>query len=324
MEEPLLSSSREKHSLFPIENEDVWKLYKRALSAFWVAGEVDLSKDGEDWEKLKEEEKHFVKMVLAFFSTADGIVNENLAERFGREVTMREAKCFYDLQKTMENIHNEMYSLLIDTYISDPQEKEKLFYSVENFPFVKAKAEWAERWIRSESASFSERLVAFSVVEGVFFSGSFCAIFWMKQRGLLPGLCSSNALIARDEGMHQDFACHLYRNHILTKLAEKRVKEIVGDAVLHEKEFICGALPVDLVGMSASSMEKYIEFVADRLLQQLGHSKMYGSTCPFEFMLLQGMEAKTNFFEHRETAYKRSGADNTKGETFSFSTDTDF
>ena len=262
-------------------------------------------------------------MVLAFFANADGIVNDNLAERFGREVQIREARCFYDLQKTMENIHNEMYSLLIDTYMDDAVERDRHLHAIEHFECVRNKATWAQRWIESETASFAERLVAFAVVEGIFFSGSFCAIFWLKTRGLMPGLCVSNTLIARDEGMHQEFATALYKRHIVHKLTDEVVHAIVRDAVVHETEFICQAIPVSLIGMNAESMATYIEFVADRLLDELGHPKLYHSLCPFDFMQLQGMEVKTNFFESREASYQKMGARVSAGD-HRFATDAPF
>ena len=307
-DEPLLMPEERRTNLFPIRYPDVWTHYKRALAALWVAGEVDLSHDRADWARLTGDERHFVSMVLAFFANADGIVNDNLAERFGREVQVREVRCFYDLQKTMENIHNEMYSLLIETYIDTPAERDRLLHATDHYECVRQKARWAKRWIESEDASFAERLVAFAVVEGVFFSGSFCAIFWLKTRGLMPGLCVSNSLIARDEGMHQDFAAMLYRDHVHERLSDERVHALVDDAVQHERAFVCDAIPVSLIGMNATSMGTYIEFVADRLLEQLGHPKRYNAENPFEFMNLQGMETRTNFFESRESTYQKQGA----------------
>lgn len=305
--EYLLMSEEKRTNLFPIRYPDVWDKYKDALACIWVAGEIDLSRDKADWNALTDGERHFVSMILAFFSSADGIVCDNLIERFCQEVQVREVRFFYDLQRTMENIHNEMYGLLIKTYIEDSVEQDRLFHAVEHFGCVKKKADWATRWIAS-TAPFAERLVAFAVVEGVFFSGSFCAIFWLKSRGLLKGLCESNTLIARDEGMHQTFAAMLYKDHIQNHLTDERVHSIVCDAVEHEKEFICDAIPVSLIGMNKESMATYIEYVADRLLLQLGHSKCYHSNCPFPFMNQQGMETKTNFFESRETTYQKKGA----------------
>lgn len=321
--ETILNPEESRTNLFPIRFPTVWERYKKAVSAFWVVGEVDLSKDVEHWERLTKDEKHFISMVLAFFANSDGIVNDNLAERFGREVTIREAKCFYDMQKLIENVHNEMYSLLIQTYIQDEEHRNKLFNATQNYECVAAKAQWAQRWIHDENASFAERLVAFAVVEGIFFSGSFCAIFWLKQRQIMPGLCASNTLIARDEGMHQEFATHMYSKLLQTKLTEECVHEIVKDAVKHEKTFICEALPVSLIGMNAHDMSQYIEFVADRLLLSLGHSQVYFSKCPFEFMTLQGIEGKTNFFEHRVTEYQKHGA-RRLSESHVFSTTADF
>lgn len=306
--EPLLCADEARTNVFPIRYPRVWERYKQALAAFWVAGEVDLSKDAADWATLAPPERHFVSMVLAFFANADGIVNDNLAERFGREVQVREAKCFYDLQKTMENVHNEMYSLLIDTLVADAAERDKLLHAVDHYECVRAKAAWARQWIDSPDATFATRLVAFAVVEGVFFSGSFCAIFWLKQRGLMPGLCQSNTLIARDEGMHQDFAALLYAEHVAERLSDATAHALVADAVAHEKAFICGALPASLIGMNGDDMATYIDFVADRLLVQLGHPPLTAAANPFEFMALQGLETKTNFFEGRESAYQKAGA----------------
>ena len=324
MSELLLSPEEKRFNLFPIRYARTWELYKKAFAAFWTVGEVDLSKDPADWERLTADERHFVSMVLAFFANSDGIVNDNLAERFGREVCLREAKCFYDFQKTMENVHNEMYSQLIQTYIADEAERDRLFHALDHFPCIQKKARWAIRWIDNDEASFAERLVAFAVVEGIFFSGSFCAIFWLKERRLMPGLCNSNTLIARDEGMHQDFAAHLYKDLLTNKLTDATVHEIVRDAVVHEKEFICDALPVSLIGMNAADMSTYIEFVADRLLVQLGHPKLFHATCPFEFMLTQGLETKANFFENRETSYQKAGARVRPGEDHTFGLDADF
>ena len=322
--ELLLRPEEKRFNLFPIRYPEVWERYKTAFSAFWTVGEVDLSRDLADWARLTADERHFVSMVLAFFASSDGIVNDNLAERFGREVCLREAKCFYDFQKTMENVHNEMYSLLIQTYIADEAERDRLFHAIDHVPCVARKAEWALRWIESTDATFAERLVAFAVVEGVFFSGSFCAIFWLKERGILPGLCASNTLIARDEGMHQEFAAHLYRDMLAHKLTDERVHTIVGDAVAHETEFICEALPVSLIGMNAADMSTYIRFVADRLLVQLGHPKLFHAACPFEFMLTQGLSSKANFFESRETSYQKAGARARPGEDHTFGLDAEF
>ena len=323
--EPLLAPEEKRYHILPIRYPRTWDLYKKAFAAFWTVGEVDLSKDVADWnERLTESERHFVSMVLAFFANSDGIVNDNLAERFGREVCLREAKCFYDFQKTMENVHNEMYSQLIATYIADDTARDRLFHALEHFPCVQKKAQWALRWIEDAEASFAERLVAFAVVEGIFFSGSFCAIFWLRERRLMPGLCASNTLIARDEGMHQEFAAHLYRDLLVRKLSDATVHEIVRDAVAHETEFVCEALPVSLVGMNADDMSTYIRFVADRLLVQLGHPKLFHAPCPFEFMLTQGLETKANFFENRETSYRKAGARARPGEDHTFGLDAAF
>lgn len=323
MTEPLLCPDERRLHLFPIKRPQVWAWYKTALAAFWVAGEVDLSGDKQHWKELGAGEKHFLSHILAFFASADGIVNENLAERFGREVQWYEARCFYDLQKAIENVHAEMYSLLIDTYIDDESERNHFFNALEEIPCIKQKAAWAQKWIDSED-DFATRLVAFALVEGVFFSASFCAIFWFKQRGLMPGLCVSNTLIARDEGMHQEFATHLYREHIVHKLPEVLVHEMVRDAVEHEAAFCTEAVPVGLIGMNAPEMVQYIQFVADRLLVQLGVSKLYHASNPFPWMELLSLENKTNFFEHRVSEYTKAGAKNDTEEHHEFSTDVDF
>lgn len=320
-DEKLLSRDERRTTLFPIRCADVWDHYQRAKACFWVPGEVDLSADVNDWKKLTDNERFFLSRVLAFFASADGIVNDNLCDRFGREVQLREAKFFYDFQKTIENVHSEMYSLLIDTLVEDPVQKDTLFHAVEHIPCVQKKAEWAEKWIHSDTASFAERLIAFAVVEGVFFSGSFCAIFWVKKRGLLPGLCHSNALIARDEGMHQQFATFLYREYLTHKLDESRIQEIVRDAVDHEVAFCTDALPVKLIGMNCQDMTQYIRFVADRLLTELNVSKLYHVTNPFDWMDLLCLENKTNFFEHRVAEYQKVGAIASRE---AFSTDADF
>ena len=303
--EPLLAPNRDRFVLFPIQHPDVWDMYKRAEASFWTAQEIDLAHDVVDWEKLTADEKHFVSHVLAFFAASDGIVNENLCARFATEVQLPEARCFYGFQIAMENIHSETYSLLIDTYVRDPDERARLFRAIETVPCVKKKAEWALRWI-AESARFAERLVAFAVVEGIFFSGSFCAIFWLKKRGLMPGLTFSNELIARDEGLHCEFACLLYAK-LQEKLPDEVVHAIVRDAVAHEKEFLLEALPVDLIGMNAGTMAEYIEFVADRLLAALGAPKLYGTANPFDWMELISLQGKTNFFEKRVGEYQKAG-----------------
>jgi len=303
--EPILTENKQRFVLFPIKHPQVWEMYKKAEASFWTAEEIDLAHDKVDWEKLSADEKHFVSHVLAFFAASDGIVNENLVERFASEVQLPEARCFYGFQIAMENIHSETYSLLIDTYIKDNVEKTRLFNAIETVPCVKKKADWALRWI-SNSGRFAERLIAFAVVEGIFFSGSFCAIYWLKKRGLMPGLTFSNELISRDEGMHCDFACLLY-SMLETKLPQETVHELVRDAVEHEKEFVCDALPVALIGMNATTMSQYIEFVADRLLVSLGVDKLYNVINPFDWMELISFQGKTNFFEKRVGEYQKSG-----------------
>src|SRR3954471_9935166 len=309
MSEPLLEENKERFVLFPIKYPKVWEMYKRHEASFWTAEEVDLHADLKDWVSLSDDEKHFVKHVLAFFAASDGIVNENLAVNFMREVQIPEARCFYGFQIMMENIHSEMYSLLIDTYIKDATERRYLFNAMETVPCVKKKAEWALRWINN--GSFAERLVAFAAVEGIFFSGSFCSIFWLKKRGLMPGLSTSNEFISRDEGMHCDFACLLY-GMLENKLPKEQVQAIIRDAVAYEHEFVTDALPVSLIGMNAKMMCQYIEFVADRLLISLGCDKIYNSTNPFDFMEMISLQGKTNFFEKRVSEYKKSGVNTTK------------
>ena len=303
--EPILQENPNRFVLFPIQHNDIWAWYKKSEASFWTAEEIDLSQDLTDWEKLNDDERHFIKHVLAFFAASDGIVNENLAENFVSEVQYTEAKFFYGFQIMMENIHSETYSLLIDTYIKDPQEKNYLFNAIENLECVKEKADWALRWI--ENGSFAERLIAFAAVEGIFFSGSFCSIFWLKKRGLMPGLSFSNELISRDEGMHCDFACLLYNDHVVNKLSKETVQEIIMDAVKIEKEFVSDALPVKLIGMNSDMMCKYIEFVADRLLVSLGNDKIYHAENPFPWMDLISLQGKTNFFEKRVGDYQKSG-----------------
>lgn len=302
--EPLLTEENKRFVIFPIKYNDIWKMYKTQEMAFWTAEEIDLSQDLTDWEeKLNDDEKHYIKNVLAFFAASDGIVNENLAENFLSEVQFPEAKFFYGNQIMIENIHSETYSLLIDTYIKDAKEKDRLFNALETVPSVKKKGEWALKWI--ESKSFVERLIAFAAVEGIFFSGSFCSIFWLKKRGLMPGLAFSNELISRDEGLHCSFACLLYKNYIVNKLSEERVKEIICEAVEIEKEFVSDSLPVSLIGMNANLMSKYIEYVADYWLMELGYTKVYGTECPFDFMEMMSLKNKTNFFEKRVSDYQK-------------------
>ena len=303
--EKILQENKNRFVLFPIEHHDIWDYYKKAQQVFWTAEEIDLAQDLTDWVKLNEGEQHFVKHILAFFAASDGIVNENLAENFVAEVQYTEAKFFYGFQIMMENIHSETYSLLIDTYIKDKEEQNHLFNAIDTVPAVQKKAEWALKWIGSES--FVERLIAFAAVEGIFFSGSFCSIFWLKKRGLMPGLSFSNELISRDEGLHTDFAVHLYKNHIENKLSRERILEIIDSALIIEKEFITEALPVSLIGMNSELMKQYLEYVSDRLLMDLGIGKVYNTENPFDFMANIALQNKTNFFEKRVADYVKSG-----------------
>ncbi len=320
--EPLLEENKERFVLFPIKHDDIWSMYKKAEASFWTAEEIDLSPDLSDWEsKLNNDEKHFIKHVLAFFAASDGIVNENLAVNFINQVQYPEARCFYGFQIMIENIHSETYSLLIDTYIKDQTEKNNLFNAMETLSCVTKKAEWALKWIGS--GSFAERLIAFAAVEGIFFSGSFCSIFWLKKRGLMPGLSFSNELISRDEGLHCDFACLLYSQHITNKLPKETIQRIIMDAVSIEKEFVTDALPVKLIGMNADLMCQYIEFVADRLLTELGNEKVYNATNPFDFMELISLQGKTNFFEKRVAEYQKAGVMGNKSDNV-FKLDEDF
>ena len=300
--EPLLEENPNRFVLFPIENHDVWGMYKKMFDCMWRAEEIDFSKDMSHWEKLSEKEQHFIKMILAFFAASDGIVLENLGMRFLSEVQLPEARAAYGFQLMMENVHSETYSLLIDTYIKDDAEKKKLFEAIDNFPCIKKKADWAIKWIQDKRSSFAARLVAFACVEGIFFSGAFCSIYWLKKRGLMPGLTFSNELISRDEGMHTDLAVMLF-NKLNKKLNKGKIKEIVKEAVAIEKEFICEALPCKLIGMNSKLMSQYIEFVADRLLVQLGCTKEFKSENPFDFMEMISLEGKTNFFEKRVSDY---------------------
>jgi len=304
--EPILVKDNSRFVLFPIQHDDIWKFYKKAEASFWTAEEIDLAQDLVDWnEKLNDDERFFIKHVLAFFAASDGIVNENLAEYFLSEVQYTEAKFFYGFQITIENIHSETYSLLIDTYIKDNKDRDYLFNAIDTIPCVKRKADWALRWI--DEGSFPERLIAFAAVEGIFFSGSFCSIFWLKKRGLMPGLSFSNELISRDEGLHCDFACLLYTRHVVNKLPKETVTKIVKDAVEIEKDFVTDAIPVKLIGMNADLMKQYIEFVADRLLVELGCNKIYNSSNPFDFMDMINIQGKTNFFEKRVAEYQKAG-----------------
>jgi hypothetical protein len=321
--EPLLQDNKDRFVIFPIQHNDIWQFYKNAEASFWTAEEVDLSPDLHDWQnKLNDNERFFISRVLAFFAASDGIVNENLAINFLQEVQYPEARCFYGFQIMIENIHSEMYSLLIDTYVKDPAEKDYLLRAIETIPCVTKKAKWALRWITK--GSFAERLIAFATVEGIFFSGSFCSIFWLKKRGLMPGLTFSNELISRDEGLHCDFACLLYVNHLQNKLSEETIREIIVDAVAIEKEFVTDALPVKLIGMNAELMCQYIEFVADRLLVALGCNKVWNATNPFDFMELISLQGKTNFFERRVGEYQKTGVAQTNSEQNTFSLDEDF
>ncbi len=304
--EPILEQGdNSRFVLFPIQHDDIWEYYKKAEASFWTAEEIDLGQDFNDWKNLSDNERHFISHVLAFFAASDGIVNENLAEHFVSEVQYTEAKFFYGFQIAMENIHSETYSLLIDTYIKSPEERDHLFNAIEHLDCVKKKAEWALRWI--DQGDFQERLIAFAAVEGIFFSGSFCSIFWLKKRGLMPGLTFSNELISRDEGLHCDFACHLYTKHVVNRLPEETIIGIIKDAVKIEKEFVTDALPVRLIGMNAELMCQYIEFVADRLLQELDCPKVWNSTNPFDFMDMISLQGKTNFFEKRVGDYQKAG-----------------
>jgi ribonucleoside-diphosphate reductase beta chain len=299
----------------------VWEKYKQHEASFWTAEEIDLSSDLKDWGNLNDGERHFITHVLAFFAASDGIVNENLAVNFMSEVQIPEARCFYGFQIMMENIHSETYALLIDTYVKDPSEKDRLFHAIETVPAVKKKAEWALRWI--DNGNFAERLVAFAAVEGIFFSGSFCSIFWLKKRGLMPGLTFSNELISRDEGLHCEFACLLYKM-LENRLSEEAVHNIILDAVKIEKEFITEALPVGLIGMNSTLMSEYIEFVADRWLSELGYTKVYNTANPFDFMEMISLQGKTNFFEKRVGDYQKSGVMSSGKDSQTFSLDEDF
>src|SRR6201986_5249699 len=320
--EVLLRENKDRFVILPINYPKIWEMYKKHEASFWTAEEIDLGDDLKHWESMNAGEKHFITHVLAFFAASDGIVNENLAINFMSEVQLPEARCFYGFQIMMENIHSETYALLIDTYIKDPVEKDRWFHAIETVPCVGKKAEWALRWINN--GSFAERLIAFAAVEGIFFSGSFCSIFWLKKRGLMPGLTFSNELISRDEGMHCEFACLLYRM-LENKLSKEAATAIITDAVEIEKEFITDALPVNLIGMNAKMMSQYIEFVADRWLGELGYDKVYGASNPFDFMEMISLQGKTNFFEKRVGAYQKSGVlNNGGGDSKTFALDEDF
>ena len=323
VKEVLLSEEEKRYVIFPIKQDSIWNMYKKAVSSFWTVEEIDLSKDMDDYNKLKDEEQHFIKNVLAFFAASDGIVNENLVERFSSEVQVLEAKCFYGFQVAMENIHSETYSLLIDTYIKDKMEKERLLNAVETIPSVKKKADWAMKWISDKDSSFGTRVIAFAAVEGIFFSGSFCSIFWLKKRGLMPGLSFSNELISRDEGLHTEFAVLMY-TMLKDKPHEETVKNIIKEAVEIEKEFITESLPCSLIGMNQDLMKQYIEYVADRLLQMLQIEPVYKTSNPFEWMELISIQGKTNFFEKRVGEYANKANPNKELETQEFSMDADF
>ena len=298
--------TKSRFVLFPIQHEDLWSLYKKAEASFWTAEEIVLDDDLDDWKRMSKQEQHFIKHVIAFFAASDGIVNENLVKNFSEEVQIAEVRSFYGFQIAIENIHSEMYSLLIDTYVPDKSEKQQLFEAIETIPCIKKKADWALRWTNRDTASFAERLIAFVAVEGIFFSGSFCAIFWLKNQGKMPGLCSSNELISRDEGMHCVFACTLY-NKLQHRLPEERVHEIIAEAVTNEIEFVTVALNVAVIGMNAKLMSEYIRFCADRLLVDLHYQKLYNAVNPFSFMTLISLQGKTNFFEKRVTEYAKAG-----------------
>ncbi len=308
-EEPLLAPNKDRFVLFPIKHDRIWEMYKQQEASFWTAEEIDLDQDKKDWNNLSDDEQHFIKHVLAFFAASDGIVLENLAVNFIREVQIPEARCFYGFQAMMENIHAETYSLLIDTYIADPKERDYLFHAIDNIPAVKKKADWALRWLSKKKATFPERLVAFAAVEGIFFSGSFCAIFWLKKRGLMPGLTFSNELISRDEGLHCEFAAELH-GMLRNPAPQDAITKMIAEAVEIEKEFITGALPVKLVGMNNDMMAQYIEYVADRLLVMLGCPKIYDAKNPFPWMEMISLQGKTNFFEKRVGEYQKAGVMN--------------
>lgn len=319
-QELLLRANPNRFVLFPIKHQDIWQFYKKAEASFWTAEEVDLSKDLNHWDKLTNDERFFISRVLAFFAASDGIVNENLVVRFSKEVQLPEARCFYGFQIMMENIHSEMYSLLIDTYIKDPVERDFLFRAIDTVPCVRKKADWAMKWIEDPNASFGERLVAFAAVEGIFFSGSFAAIFWLKKRGLMPGLTFSNEMISRDEGLHCDFACLLFR-YLQNQSPPAIVRQIICEAVAIEQEFLTEALPVALIGMNCTMMSRYIEFVADRLSVALGQPKIYNAENPFDFMDLISLQGKTNFFEKRVGEYQKAGVMATDDKKFTLDAD---
>jgi len=320
--EPILQENPTRFTLFPIMKPKLYQHYKNHLSVFWITEEIDITKDMKDWNKLSDNERFFIKNILAFFAGSDGIVQENLAARFMNEIQLAEARQFYSVQLLIEAIHSETYSLLIDTYIEEKEEKMRLFHAIETIPCVKQKADWAKKWIESKEENFATRLIAFAVVEGIFFSGSFCAIYWLKERGLMPGLTTSNEFIARDEGLHTNFACALYEE-IVHKVSKEKVHNLVREAVVIEKKFITESLPCHLVGMNDALMAQYIEFVADRLLTQLGYEKLYSTENPFDFMERISLEGKDNFFEKRVSSYAKSGVGK-KQEDMTFRIDDDF
>ena len=321
--DPMFAENPNRFVIFPIQEHDVWSMYKKAVASFWTVEEIDLSQDHNDWEKLSPNEKNFIENILAFFAASDGIVNLNLVERFMREVTMTEAQCFYGFQVMIENIHSETYSLLIDTYIKDNERKNHLFNAIDTMPAIKKKADWALKWIGDSESDYSSRLVAFAAVEGIFFSGAFCAIFWLKKRGLMPGLTFSNQLISRDEALHTEFAV-LMHSKLIQKASEETVIGIIKDAVEIEKEFINESIPCRLIGMNANMMSQYIEFVADRLIVQLGFNKVYGAKNPFPFMEMISLEGKTNFFEKRVGEYQKAGVKNNTVKNKAIVLDADF
>jgi ribonucleoside-diphosphate reductase subunit M2 len=300
--EPLLAPDDNRFVMFPIQDQSIWKMYKKQVDCFWRAEEIDLSKDQAHWDALENDERYFISMILAFFAASDGIVLENLAARFMNDVQLSEARAFYGFQIAMENIHSESYSLLIESYIKNTEEKNRLFHAIDNFPCIKKKSDWAQKWMHDNRSSFATRLVAFACVEGIFFSGAFCSIYWLKKRGLMPGLTFSNELISRDEALHTEFAVLLY-NKLQKRMTKARIHEIIKEAVEIETEFICQALPCRLIGMNSTLMTQYIQFVADRLCLQLGYDKIYNAANPFDFMELISLESKTNFFEKRVDSY---------------------
>ena len=308
--EPLLAPDDNRFVMFPIKYDDIWQMYKKQVDCFWRPEEIDLTKDLTIWESLHQDERYFISMILAFFAASDGIVLENLASRFMSEIQVSEARAFYGFQIAMENIHSHTYSLLIETYIKDKEEKSKLFNAIDNFPCIKKKSDWAQKWIHDNRSSFATRLVAFACVEGIFFSGAFCSIFWLKKRGLMPGLTFSNELISRDEALHCEFAILLY-SKMVKKIDKSRIHEIIKEAVEIETEFICDALPCKLIGMNSDLMTQYIQFVADRLCVQLGYKKIYNVTNPFDWMEFISLESKTSFFERRNDSYALANKDST-------------